>query len=88
MICFVVVIMSSTKNASERGAVIYYQHTNFEEEEKMKEQKITYKKLMQEVEEGTIQINAWERNGDAVDVTVYKNDRPVRKIMIVTGKRD
>jgi len=54
----------------------------------MKEQKITYKKLMQEVEEGRIQINAWERDGDKVDVTVFKNDRPTRKIMIVTGKRD
>ena len=47
-----------------------------------------YGTLMKKVEDGDIEIIAWELKGNHVDAIVYPNDlkkRPIRKVIKVTN---
>lgn len=47
--------------------------------------KITYKKLMEKVENRDAQINAWSREGQVVDVTFHTMRSSKREHVIVTA---
>jgi len=51
--------------------------------------KITFKKLMEKIDDGMAEVNAWERNGSAADVTFYKDNGRGRRVVVeVTGRPD